>query len=858
MTIHRIIVGRNQTGASGKTYSAGGSAKSALAPTAVLAVQRAFQTVEELGAILRDVANDPTAIVILNPAIGIQDNIEFHILSSKEMQSITNRDEQYLRANPVHKHPDGRPAIARLKESFAPGTIMLLDRDVTEFTPVAFGEAFTVENWQATLDALLPGLSTAGSVSLPSNSSRVLSLDGKPRSAKNGHRYVLCNRPIPANMGTVIETQAMRAQLAWAQESKSGAKLLRTIVDTSVFVPGRWVFAGSPTSDGTVTIAKAEPMVTPGIELDISTIPDTKGYEQLCRGLGIESKLRDNGNGGCDVYDLRLDDVIETQHYGEMTIRDIGALIQSGAAPDGKVRCQVTNWRPESTSWNGVIRIGDTDGRIFVFDQGTRTSHWLDTDGMRTILGDPYWSAEAYRLNPVMDQIHIGPVPGSSPVPVTRVDTTPGAVVPAYGAPMAQIPMQVPGSLYPIPLPRKRTPVPWQDVAPAPRYVIPKLFPEKITIIAGSRGHGKTAMLMLAIAHVTHLVKMPAFDHGPYRKAVIFSEDPEQTMLLLQATTGKPSSEIAKHIVVYQAQALAPVDLIADLKEISAEHTVGDARDPTIMRKPWMAVDTLSSNFRLEDFSALGEVSAAMADLAASELNVVLMAHFSKGSKEGSLEDGTAAGSQTWESLSNLSAVFGAPDGAKISESDDRALIITKNRVPVAARNIPFKGESREIATRNEYGEPGTTHVHVAVCALEGSAGQYQPKAGDGTRVGRGLEAIEAEMVTKDDNWNGLVKYLKAPGKAKDRARLRDVVGALHGMHGGLSDEVSKSARIEHLMDPCGMSRADAETALAQLETLRMADCNGKPMVEPYTGPATNAHRWFDQAVTFVKSGHKS
>lgn len=94
------------------------------------------------------------------------------------------------------------------------------------------------------------------------------------------------------------------------------------------------------------------------------------------------------GSGAANVSeDLTLETLLEDKYGEEKTLRDwLPVVLAEG--DEFKQLLQASPWRPESRSVNAFMRI--VDGRPFVHDNGTSTTHWLrpeDWDECDGILG---------------------------------------------------------------------------------------------------------------------------------------------------------------------------------------------------------------------------------------------------------------------------------------------------------------------------------------------------------------------------------------------------------------------------------------------------------------------------------------
>jgi putative DNA primase/helicase len=359
--------------------------KAAVSLSLGIAVQRRVPTHDDLAKLLNEVGNDPYAAIINASFPDIPIGEEFVILSEREIESrlgIPSSDR--ARQSGVHQiEYDGKTikAAGRFKENVHPSSWQLLDRDVDAHTPDRFTN-LSMEDWLAALAAIIPGVDRTSHVVTPSTSSRVLR-DGNPVSSGNGHVWVLVDNPgdIERARSTII-LRALQADKSWTKprysKLKPGAVVGRshaTILDPSVWTPGRLVFAGQPSvGDGlTVLPMPAEVRHRDNAALDtaVMVMPDRKTVAELSQKTGVTLTVTtDNQGVRITADDLTLEMEIETKDDGIKTVRELTVN-----SPAEKQRCQ-TPFR-DSESWAAFIG-ADQEGMPFLHDVGTGVTHWLN------------------------------------------------------------------------------------------------------------------------------------------------------------------------------------------------------------------------------------------------------------------------------------------------------------------------------------------------------------------------------------------------------------------------------------------------------------------------------------------------
>ncbi len=350
-----------------------------------MAVMHRIETHDQLAELLTKVGDDPHAAIINAGFNGIDIGEEFVILSSREIEArlgIPESDRE--RQKGVHQIViDGKTykAVGRFKENVYASNWQLMDRDIDAHTPAKYA-SLEIAGWIPALEPILPGIGKVSYVLTPSASSRV-TRDGVPVGSGNGHVWIYVGNPEDIErVRSAVPILAAQAGMAWKkprlskiEEGKVVGHSLTTIIDPSVWTPGRLVFDGKPTVGDGLSVAPLNPTVVRGEfdTLDTSGIvlPDAKTIREVTRKAGVEINVKVNGSGWrITANDLTLASELETKDHGILTVREI---VERGIT--GKFRCQ-TPFR-ESSSWAAFYNT-NKDGIPFVFDSGTGITHWLD------------------------------------------------------------------------------------------------------------------------------------------------------------------------------------------------------------------------------------------------------------------------------------------------------------------------------------------------------------------------------------------------------------------------------------------------------------------------------------------------
>ncbi|MGV8991283.1 MAG: hypothetical protein ACOH1Q_07755 [Thiobacillus sp.] len=218
-----------------------------------LAVQHHIQDVGTLEKLFAEVSEDPHAAICNSVFPLIPVGSEFALMSKRRFQQMgVNRGDPKV-IWPVTTHYNGKdyPALGRWTEHSAPSSWVLLDRDIDEFTPPHFAD-LSYEEWLAEVDRLLPGVLKCARLRAHSSSARV-SYQGKPVGGGSGHTWLqLANAADVGRLRGVVMARAIAMDMSWKKPRYSRetgevvGHSIASILDWSVFTPGRLVFVGKP------------------------------------------------------------------------------------------------------------------------------------------------------------------------------------------------------------------------------------------------------------------------------------------------------------------------------------------------------------------------------------------------------------------------------------------------------------------------------------------------------------------------------------------------------------------------------------------------------------------------------------
>ena len=341
-------------------------------------------TPEQFAALLEKVGNDPHAAIINASFKGIEVGERFLILSANELAertgiAATDRERQ-KGVHPVTYNGKPYKAVCRFKENVEPSCWQLFDRDIDKHTPAQFAD-MTPAQWVQAVDKIVPGFANVTYCHVPSTSSRVLK-DGKPVGGGNGHVWVKFNNPGDLErFRTATMVCAAQADMTWLKSRYSRkepgtvvGQSLCTIIDPSVFTPGRFVFVGKPVVKDGLTVLPLTAVIhtgtTDALDTTATVLPAPEVIRAVTRKAGAEMDVRSTGTGlRISANDLSLDTEVETKSHGNKTVRELLAL-----GIKGKIRCQ-TPFR-DSSSFAAFYDV-NADGKPYVYDSGTSTTHWI-------------------------------------------------------------------------------------------------------------------------------------------------------------------------------------------------------------------------------------------------------------------------------------------------------------------------------------------------------------------------------------------------------------------------------------------------------------------------------------------------
>lgn len=365
------------------------SKQSAVSVSLGIAVQHHVETHDDLARLLEQVGSDSHAAIINAGFEGIEIGEEFVILSEREIEARlgiprTDREKQKGVHTITYEGKEYK-ATGRFKENVLPSCWQFFDRDIDKHTPPQYA-SLDHAGWLEKVDHFCTGISGVSYAHVGSTSSRVL-LNGQAVGGGNGHTWVKFNSPEDVErFRTALMVAAAQAGMTWLkprysknEPGKIVGNSLTTIIDPSVFTPGRLIFIGQPVVSMGLTVEPLSTRVQPGqndtFDSTAIKLPEASVIREVTRKAGVEMKVSEGTKGlRITADDLTLDTEIETED-GVSTVRE---LVERGI--ESKIRCQ-TPFR-DSNSFAAFLNTG-AGGKPFVFDVGTSTTHWLRDDDVK-------------------------------------------------------------------------------------------------------------------------------------------------------------------------------------------------------------------------------------------------------------------------------------------------------------------------------------------------------------------------------------------------------------------------------------------------------------------------------------------
>jgi hypothetical protein len=315
--------------------------------------------------ILHLLAEDPT----LTLSLGVFKKAPAHEFCVEPHEAIARRlgvDPKDRDAWAGFHEFDGKLYVARAKVNMEFSPWLLLDRDIVKGMPPEL-EALDRDRWLAQMARLLPGLDKAGSIIVPSSSSRVC-LNGVRRESSSWHLFVQVSDPeelprvwpqvLVKSFATPLEPDAppwegdpitlgFRRPKYSREEGHEGEVVQSqpwSIYDPSTCSPERLVFDGQPTIRGEgLTLLPPQVLVKEGDRLDLGAFQDITEEEaeklEKQASITVEFKRETKAGGKVKIASVNTisrtlspDLEIETKEYGKIAVAELQAKARTTPA----------------------------------------------------------------------------------------------------------------------------------------------------------------------------------------------------------------------------------------------------------------------------------------------------------------------------------------------------------------------------------------------------------------------------------------------------------------------------------------------------------------------------------------------
>lgn len=266
------------------------------------------------------------------------------------------------------------------KDNFQFSTITMFDIDYHDSFP--YSHINDQASWLQSMDTIYPAFSALTRVTYSSSSARIIDATTNTPIFKSDsfHIVVEIDPTIPHHDDRHrwrhgLLTMASKANLVYLESYADGMKSKpMSIWDPVVLASTQRIsYDSAPTIDQSSSHLSHLSVVPPTIstykgDYFNTTIIPTVGQTDIRHMNSLfRTNITLNSRNSLQQTEptLRLDQVLDTQHYGSKTVLDL--IETSSGSSSSKVRCQA-NWR-NSTSWNAYFDV-HKNGEPLVFDQG--------------------------------------------------------------------------------------------------------------------------------------------------------------------------------------------------------------------------------------------------------------------------------------------------------------------------------------------------------------------------------------------------------------------------------------------------------------------------------------------------------
>lgn len=257
---------------------------------------------------------------------------------------------------------------------------------------------------------------------------------------------------------------------------------------------------------------------------------------------------------------------------------------------------------------------------------------------------------------------------------------------------------------------------PERDDMSAPEFVMDDVITAGMTVMAGSRGLGKSSLMGVMAAAITgHTHDDYPLKASVKRKVIYLTEDLPQLRRIIKAAredgviTGSPES-LSDMLKLVETKRLAP-EMIIGAAEVVQSMTHPNVRvDGSIYHAPpVLIIDTAAASLELDNSSDNNEVSRAIATIrqAFSSVNIILIGHIAKASRQ-EAKDPTFLGAQAFEADTQQTIYLVDDAGLKL-------MVMGKRRFEPVAEEFEIGGNTAEFTATDVLGREVKTRVWYSI-----------------------------------------------------------------------------------------------------------------------------------------------
>lgn len=309
-----------------------------------------------------------------------------------------------------------------------------------------------------------------------------------------------------------------------------------------------------------------------------------------------------------------------------------------------------------------------------------------------------------------------------------------------------------------------------------PNWLVDGILADKMTIIAGSPGVGKTSCLvplaLVVAGFQSHLSNISAKYH---RKVIYVTEDKWQIdsiihgvikHMLLPDGTKVTYEMIAERFIVVETMKSKVSDVVL-LAEVAAKYIEDlTVTSGTVEMKPLIVLDTSSATFMLDDENNNSEVSKYVAALKESFINkeipVWIVAHTAKINKRSEVAALSVRGAGAFEGDANCIAYLVEEEGLPT-----RFFVLGKHRYSAKFKEIAIDSVVHQETAINKYGD--MEEIYYRYSTLERSS--------ENERIAAKAEAKEVKETQRYTHWDERIRSLLQTNHEMTNTDLTKAIG---------------------------------------------------------------------------------